>query len=113
MSHRSWLHAVALVGPALLAACLRPGEDRARRDEQVGRAQVAGVRVEVELGHAAVRELAPDRVRLWAGAPRLALTLEWDAPVPAEVVIEVQNCMPLAELSSADAPLIASERARA
>ena len=111
MSHRSWLHAVALVGPALLAACLRPGEDRARRDEQVGRAQVAGVRVEVELGHAAVRELAPDRVRLWAGAPRLALTLEWDAPVPAEVAIEVQNCMPLAELSSADAPLIASERA--
>jgi hypothetical protein len=96
---------------ALCAACLRPGEDRARRDEQVGRAQSPGVRVEVELGHAAVRELVPERLRLWAGAPRLSLTLEWETPPPAEVAIEIQNCMPLAELTSADAPLIASERA--
>jgi 3',5'-cyclic-AMP phosphodiesterase len=94
----------------LVATCLRPGEERARRDEQVGQSQVDGVRLQVAFGHAAVRSLAPDRVRLWAAAPRLSLTLEWDAPPPAQVSIEVQNCMPGAELVSADAPLIDSER---
>lgn len=94
----------------LLGACLRPGEERARRDEQVGRAQAQGVRVEVASGHAAVRELTPERLRLWASAPRLSLTLEWDAPVPAEVTIEVYNCMPGAELATTDAPLLATER---
>jgi 3',5'-cyclic-AMP phosphodiesterase len=100
-----------LPAACLLAACLRPGEDRARRDEQVGQAQAAGVRVEVALGHAAVRDLEPERVQLWASAPRLSVALDWDASPPGELAIEVQNCMPGAELVTADAPLIASERA--
>jgi hypothetical protein len=110
MRARRSLAAFALGSVWLLAACLRPGEERARRDEQVGRAEAPGVRVDVAFGHAAVRELGAERVRLWAGAPRFALTLEWQTSAPAEVVIEVDNCMPLAELVTADAPLVASER---
>ena len=108
---RALLCAVAVASASLLGACLRPGEDRARRDEQVGRATADGVRVDVALGHAAVRELATDRVRLWAAAPRLSVTLEWQASPPAELVVEVQNCMQRAELVTEDAPLLASERA--
>ncbi|HTV23986.1 MAG TPA: metallophosphoesterase [Polyangiaceae bacterium] len=78
--------------------CLRPSEERARRDEQVGSAEADGVRVEVAGGHAAVRELERDRVLLWAGAPRLSLTFAWDAPPPGEVSVEVLNCMPRAEV---------------
>ena len=93
-----------------LPGCLRPSEERARRDEQVGRADTASLSVEVDDGHAAVRELASDHVRLWASAPRLALSLVWDAPPAGEFLIEVQNCMPNAELVTLDAPLVSSSR---
>ncbi|HWO11812.1 MAG TPA: metallophosphoesterase [Polyangiaceae bacterium] len=109
-SPRSGLGALACVSLPLLAACLRPGEERARRDERVGQARGDGVRVEVAFGHAAVRSLARDRVRLWAAAPRLSLTLDWDAGPPGEVAVEVNNCMPGAQLSTPDAVVISSER---
>jgi predicted phosphodiesterase len=94
-----------------LAGCLRPSEDRARRDEQVGRAEVAGVRVEVAGGYAAVRTLEPTNLELWAGAPRSSLTLSWSSAPPAEFAIGVKNCMPGAALTSnAPLTLLASER---
>ena len=102
--------ALAGVSLALLGACLRPGEERARRDEQVGQAEADGVRVQVDLGHAAVRQLAPERVQLWASAPRLSMQLDWDTPPTDTFSIEVYNCMPRAELVSADVPIIASGR---
>jgi hypothetical protein len=58
----------ALVGAV---GCLRPSEERARRDELVGIAEADGVRIEVAGGQAVVRELARERVLLWASAPRL------------------------------------------
>ena len=86
-----------LLGAALcVAGCLRPSEDRARRDEQVGKAEVDGVRVEVAAGAAVVRELQRERLLLWASAPRLSLTLAWQAPPEGELLVEVQNCMPRA-----------------
>lgn len=93
------------------SGCLRPSADRARRDEQVGSAELDGVRVEVAGGHAAVRELERDRVLLWASAPRLTVSLTWAAPLAGEVLVEVLNCMPSAALASTPSvPLLASER---
>jgi 3',5'-cyclic-AMP phosphodiesterase len=69
------------------------------------------VRVAVGSGHAAVRALEPARLELWASAPRLSVTLSWSGAPPAEVGIEVKNCMPLAALvSEPPLPLLASER---
>jgi predicted phosphodiesterase len=90
---------------------LRPSAERARRDEQVGSAEAEGVRVDVAGGHAVVRELEQSRVLLWASAPRLSVSLGWSAPVPGEVLVEVQTCMPRAALEATPSvPLLASER---
>jgi Icc protein len=93
------------------SACLRPSEERARRDEQVGSAEAEGVSVTVADGGAVVRELAPERLLLWASAPRLSLSLTWQAPAPGELLVEVLNCMPRAEVTvSPSVPLIESGR---
>jgi 3',5'-cyclic-AMP phosphodiesterase len=91
--------------------CLRPSAERARQDLQVGQAETAELRVAVEGGHAALREVEPGYVSLWAGAPRLRVQLSFAADPPAELWFEVSNCMPSAELSSIPPlPLLASER---
>jgi Icc protein len=102
---------LGLCAALALAGCLRPSEDRARRDARVGSAEGPGVSVEVDGGYAAVRAVEPARLELWAGAPRLGVSLSWSAPPPAELTIQVKNCMPRAELVSDPAlPLLASER---
>lgn len=102
----AWLSA-----PWLLGACLRPSEDRARRDEQVGLAEQGGFRVQVAEGHAVVRELEPSRVLLWESTPSLDISLSWQTPASGELSIEVLNCMPRAELTvSEDVPVLESAR---
>ncbi|MEO8182140.1 MAG: metallophosphoesterase [Deltaproteobacteria bacterium] len=94
-----------------VAACTRPSAERARQDAQIGQAESEELRVEVAGGHAVVRELSSGYVSLWASAPRLELQLGYRAPPPAELWLEVANCMPQAELSRVPAvPLLASER---
>jgi Icc protein len=91
--------ALAAVFAVCASACLRPSEERARQDLAVGRAEVSGLALEVDEGRAAVRELLPTQVRLWASAPRFSLSLSWQAAPPSEFSIDVQNCMQNAELS--------------
>jgi len=106
----SWLAGVA--------GCTRPSAERARQDAQIGQAESAELRVEVAGGHAVVRELSPGYISLWASAPRLELQLDYRAAPPAELWLEVANCMPQAELRMPQAeltrvpaaPLLSSER---
>jgi 3',5'-cyclic-AMP phosphodiesterase len=106
-----WAAGLCLALGLASGGCLRPSEDRARRDEQVGSAELDGVRVEVAGGHAVVRELEQNRVLLWASAPRLSVSLSWPAAVAGEVLVEVLNCMPLAVLEPIPSvPLLSSER---
>jgi Icc protein len=108
----------ALLLPFFVVACLRPAEERAEQDQQIGRAEVEGVRVEVEGGHAAVWSLADDALALWANAPRLQIALTWQAGAPDAFTLDVRNCMPGAELTflpalggaAATATLLSSER---
>jgi predicted phosphodiesterase len=81
----------------LAAACLRPSEDRAERDQEVGQAEHAGLRVEVRDGLATVRSLSDDRLVLWGSAP--GFHAELDLPEARELTIEIQNCMSDAELT--------------
>jgi Icc protein len=86
----------------ILAACVRPGEERALDDLDVGAAEADGLAVEVADGAAQVRRLEAGRIDLWAQAPVLRATVR--APGGGDTTrITVKNCMPDAELSALDA----------
>jgi Icc protein len=95
----------------LCAACLRPSAERARQDEQIGQAENAELSALVPGGHAVVRQLSAGYISLWASAPRFSLQLGYRAAPPAELWLEVANCMPEAVLSALPAvPVLSSER---
>ena len=77
------------------AACIRPGDERAEFDTQVGRDSRAGVSLRVADGLAHVRSLDATRATLWAQAPSLSITITVNRP--GMFRLEVRNCMPLAQ----------------
>lgn len=81
-------------------ACVNAGEDRAERDEQVGKARIEGVRVDVHEGLAAVRRLSERELSLWAGAPVVSFTLEADVGHAGPWTILIENALADAELSA-------------
>lgn len=87
--------ALLCVLSSLVAACLRPAEERAELDGNVGYAEAAGMRVEVEDGLAAVRSFDGERLELWAQAPalRIGIALEQDGSSPRPLRLTVLNCM--------------------
>jgi predicted phosphodiesterase len=80
----------------VLIACVRPTEQRAERDLEIGRASSGGLSVRVSGGLAAVRGLAADRLTLWSGAPGWDLELTSDGP--RVLTLELENVMRSAEL---------------
>jgi 3',5'-cyclic AMP phosphodiesterase CpdA len=80
----------------LALSCLRPTEERAERDLEVGQAEQAGLSVNVTDGLAAVRSLTDDALVLWGNAPSLQLSLT--SPQARTLQLEIQNCLPEAEL---------------
>lgn len=92
-------HLLSFTALLLVAACLRPSEDRAERDQEVGQAERAGLRVAVSDGLATVRDLSDDALVLWGSAP--TFHVELDLPTARELTIEIQNGMPDAELTLA------------
>jgi hypothetical protein len=90
----------------MLLGCLRPGEERARQDAEVGRAQSETLELVVTGGLAVVRELEPGYAALWANAPRLELTLRPRAPTPEGIWIDIDNCMSGTTLDSEGATLL-------
>ncbi len=84
----------------LNSACLRPGQSRAERDLQVGHASGAGLRVDVEEGLAAIRELRSGKLLLWGGAPAFEMTVAREATADADLELLVDNCSPAAELGA-------------
>lgn len=79
------------------ASCLRPTEERIELDLQVGRAESGGLRVQVDDGLAVVRSLSQDQLTLWGSAPSFTLTLTSRAA--RDLQLEIQNCLPDAELT--------------
>jgi predicted phosphodiesterase len=91
-----------VVATALLLAlsCLRPAEERALADLEVGQAEQGALSVQVDEGLAAVRSLTDDSAVLWGSAPSFAFELA--ATAPRTLQLEVQNCLPDAELQVTD-----------
>ncbi|MBI4704851.1 MAG: metallophosphoesterase [Deltaproteobacteria bacterium] len=91
--------ALGLAGALLaLAGCADRASERAARDLEVGRAEVGGVRFEVQGGLAAVRRAVAGEIELWAGAPVLDIAAQVDAGAVRSWTIEVRNAMPDARL---------------
>jgi predicted phosphodiesterase len=87
------LAVVSLVLSLALGGCLRPAEERAERDRQVGHARVSGVTLDVEGGLAAVRQLEPTRALVWCSAPAIRLRVGLTTPVPASFELELWNAV--------------------
>jgi 3',5'-cyclic-AMP phosphodiesterase len=91
MSNR-WL----VVSGLVLLACVRPTEERAERDLEIGRASGGGLTVRVSDGLAAVRGLSAGRLTLWSSAPGWELELVSDGP--RALTVDLRNVMRSAEL---------------
>ena len=91
-----------LFGSVLLLAlsCLRPTEERVERDLEVGQATQGALTLKVDDGLAAVRSLDDNALVLWGSAPGFTLALQ--ATTRRELRLEVQNCLPDAELGVLD-----------
>jgi Icc protein len=87
---KRWLFAGAICW-CLVVACLRPSEDRAERDLEVGQAEASGFSVRVDEGLATVRSLSDAGLVLWGSAP--GFTFELERPSDGDYPIEIQNCM--------------------
>ncbi|HMJ13439.1 MAG TPA: metallophosphoesterase [Polyangiaceae bacterium] len=80
------------------AGCVRPTEERAESDREVGSVNVAGSRFRVEGGLAAVRSAKPGEVVLWASAPALRLHVDVGDSAAGPLRLELQNCLSDTEL---------------
>jgi Icc protein len=85
-----------VVATFLALSCLRPTEERVELDLEVGQAERASFKVNVREGLAAVRALDDEALVLWGSAP--SFEVELSAPAAREVELELQNCLPDAEL---------------
>jgi hypothetical protein len=83
-----------------LAGCLRPTEERARRDLEVGKAEAGGVRVAVDDGLAVVRRAEAGELELWMSAPAAVVRLEVASSAERSWKLVVENALPDLELSA-------------
>jgi 3',5'-cyclic-AMP phosphodiesterase len=90
---------VALFASALVT-CVGVTEERARRDEDVGKGAIAAARFEVVDGLASIQKLEPGIVSLWAQAPTLRMRLGTSASAPASWTITIANALPSATLDA-------------
>jgi predicted phosphodiesterase len=89
------------LGACAAAACLRPGEQRARDDLDVGAAAITDAELEVAGGLAAVRALTDHRLELWAQAPVLDLRLSLLDTAAGDWTITIRNAPTDAVLTAA------------
>jgi Icc protein len=87
--------------PLLVTACLDVAEDRALREDEIGRARAGVAEVWVEGGLASVQRLDRDGLMVWGGAPSLAIHVTFAPGAPARYTLAVNNAMLDAELTGA------------
>lgn len=82
-----------------LAGCVRPAENRALKDREIGHAEGGGLTVVVEQGLASVRGLEAGSLTLWGNAPVLHVRATATAEAPEWWTLVVRNAMPDAVLT--------------
>ncbi|MFO0568335.1 MAG: metallophosphoesterase [Polyangiaceae bacterium] len=91
MTWRKHLTFALSLGLALGGGCIRPAEERADRDLDVGKASGHGLDVDVDSGLAAVRELGADTLRLWSSAPAWEMSVTTRAGAAKDWSISLEN----------------------
>ncbi len=91
-----WLLLALIVGAG--GCGLRPAEERARDDLDIGYAAGDELSVAVVGGHAHVRSVTAGAIELWAQSPTIELTVTVSGASDVLATIVVANCMPDAEL---------------
>jgi 3',5'-cyclic AMP phosphodiesterase CpdA len=84
----------------MVAGCLSVADERSRRDEDIGKGEVGGARFEVQDGLAAIRQLEPGVLTLWAQAPELRVRGRRTASAPEVLTLTVDNALPDATLEA-------------
>jgi Icc protein len=101
-----WAHVALSAVLALVAAgCLRQAEERALGDLEAGVGTAGGVTFAVEGGRAHIRSIEDGSLSLWALAPVLRISATSEAESATTWNVEVQNCMPGAEMVAVAQPL--------
>jgi 3',5'-cyclic-AMP phosphodiesterase len=86
--------ACLLIGWALvLAACTRPGEQRALAELAVGSASQPGITVQATGGLAAIRAMGDGTLDVWSQTPDLALVVTLDATSAGSWTIVARNTL--------------------
>ncbi len=97
-----------IVTALVLVSCIRPSEERAERDLEIGKASAGGVSFEVAGGLAAVRSAKAGELVLWNSAP--AVRVRAEVKTGGDWLLRVQNAMPDLELDvTADGAELPSE----
>jgi Icc protein len=78
---------------------MRPSEERALKDLEVGRVEASGVAFTVEDGLAVVRKVESGTLTLWGSAPAFHVRAVSSAGANESWTVVVRNAMPDAELS--------------
>jgi Icc protein len=85
---------VLLVALSLaIAACTRPGEQRALAELDIGSAELRGIAVQATGGLAAIHELADGRLEVWSQTPDLELSVTLDATAAGPWTIIARNTL--------------------
>ena len=90
---------IALYGATGLG-CVDVAEERARRDETIGKGASAETTFEIVDGLGAIRRLEPGVVSLWAKAPSIQIKVTRGESAPATWLLTVSNTLPDAVLEA-------------
>jgi len=74
-------------------ACIRPADERARFDTEVGRSEGGGLEVAVVDGQAQILELTMGTLVMWAQAPTFSVEVMSSEAAPSSYRVEVLNCL--------------------
>ena len=80
--------------------CLREGRDRALGDLEIGADEADSVAFTSRDGLAHIRDLTDGTLSMWASAPVVEITLTAEPDARLDWTIDIENCMPGAELIS-------------
>jgi predicted phosphodiesterase len=81
-------------------ACVDVAEERAHRDETVGKGAFGGTTLEVVDGLAAIQKLELEGASLWAKAPSIEIKVTRSEGVPLDWILTVENALPDAVLEA-------------
>jgi Icc protein len=85
---------------AALTTCVGVAQERAARDEEVGKGQVGGASFEVTDGLASIRRLEPGVLTLWAQAPVLQVRARTGSGAAESWTLTIDNTLPDATLDA-------------